>query len=89
MSRKQDGEPVAFFVLISIKKEEKEKDHCPEESRVITREFFLVERCKENTSGKPGVVNTTTTGDSQSSQEQWTKKKQKGIEVERRDESFL
>ena len=41
--RKQDGEAVAFLVLISPKKEDKEHDLSPEESYVVTKDFFLVE----------------------------------------------
>ena len=52
---------------------EKEKDHSPEESYVVTKEFFLVKGWKENTSCKPGAVEKTTSGDSQSSKAKWSR----------------
>ena len=46
--RKQDGEAVASLILVSTHEEEKQKHHSLEESYVITKEFFLVERVERD-----------------------------------------
>ena len=78
---KMGGGAVAFLVLVSTTKEEKEKGHSLEESHVVTKGLFLIKRMeRDHTSWKPGAVD-------QSSQEQWIKEG-KRVEMERGDESF-
>ena len=64
--RKQDGEAVAFLILVSTHEEEKQKHHSLEESYVITKEFFLVERVERD---KFGI------------QERWTRRRAETVKV--------
>ena len=47
-AQRQDGEKIAFVVLVATKKEEKKQDRAAEESHVLTEESILVAEMMES-----------------------------------------